>query len=163
MKSPFGSVQDHFFMGKALQQAQRAFKNDEVPVGAIIVNSHGAIIGRGYNQVEKKHSQLAHAELIALQKASKKLDDWRLIGCWIYVTLEPCTMCMAAIRLSRCAGVVYGANSPQFGYQLVDKGSPFKLYKENVVEIVKGVGAHQSAKLLKGFFRVKRTKKKEES
>ena len=121
MKSQFGSTQDQLFMNDALKQAGRAFKKGEVPVGAIVVDSRGVVIGRGYNLVERRHSQLAHAELIALQKAAKKLGDWRLLGCWIYVTLEPCVMCMAAIRLSRCEGVVYGADSPQFGYQLVDK------------------------------------------
>lgn len=163
MKSPFGSIQDKIFMHKALKQAEHAFSNDEVPVGAVIVNSQGKIIGRGYNQVERRHTQLAHAELIALHQATKKLDDWRLLECWLYVTLEPCAMCMAAIRLSRCAGVVYGADSPQFGYQLVDKGSTFKLYKENVVEVVAGVCAEESGQVLRSFFKVQRAKKKEES
>lgn len=163
MKSPFGSIQDQTFMQAALHEADRAYRHNEVPVGAIIVNPQGTIIGKGYNQVERRHTQLAHAELIALQKAAKKIDDWRMIGCWMYVTLEPCAMCMAAIRLSRCAGVVYGADSPQFGYQLVDKDSSFKLYKENIVEIVPGVCAQESTAVLRSFFKVQRAKKKEES
>lgn len=163
MTSSFGLTGDTYFMNVALQQAMKAFKYNEVPVGAVVVGPDGAILSRGYNQVERRHMQLAHAELIAIQKATKKLHDWRLLGCWIYVTLEPCAMCMAAIKLSRCAGVVYGADSPQFGYQLIDKDPSFKLYKENVVEVVGGVCAQEAAQTLREFFRIQRAKKKEES
>lgn len=157
MLTPFGHEKDEFFMHKALEQARRAFAQDEVPVGAVVVDAQGNIVGRGYNQTEKRSTQIAHAECIAIARAGKKIGDWRLIGCWIYVTLEPCSMCMHLIRLSRCAGVVYGPSSPKFGYQLDNRHS-FQIYKENVVEIATGVQAQKSADLLKLFFKNKRKK-----
>lgn len=161
MSSPFGPDKDHFFMSQALKQACLALKYDEVPVGAIVVSPEGKIIGRGFNQAEKRSSQAFHAEMLAIAKAGRKISDWRLNGCWIYVTLEPCAMCINLIRLSRCEGVVYGASSPLFGYQVVDKSSSFSVYKEDVVKIVAGVDKDKAAALLKGFFRLRRTKKKE--
>jgi tRNA(adenine34) deaminase len=115
MTSPFGHDRDEFFMRQAIKQAHLALKHDEVPVGAIVVNSDGRIIGRGYNQTEKRSAQIFHAESIAIAKAGRQLGDWRLCGCWVYVTLEPCAMCMNLIQLSRCAGIAYGATSPLFG------------------------------------------------
>ena len=161
MGSPFGNDRDQFFMKQALRQANMALKYDEVPVGAVVVSPDGVIIGRGYNQTEKRSCQGFHAEMVAIAKAGKRLGDWRLCGCWVYVTLEPCAMCMNLIRLGRCAGLVYGATSPLFGYQVVDKDTHFSVYKENVVSIIAGVCADESATLLKSFFRVRRTKKKE--
>lgn len=163
MNSPFGPDKDYFFMTQALKQARLALKYNEVPVGAIVVSPEGYIIGRGYNQTEKKSSQAFHAEVLAVTKAGCKIGDWRLNGCWVYVTLEPCLMCMNLIRLSRCAGVCYGASSPLFGYQVVDKQCSFSVYKEDVVKIVAGLCQDEAAAMLKGFFRMRRTKKKEES
>jgi tRNA(adenine34) deaminase len=161
MSSPFGHDKDLFFMAQALKQACLALKYDEVPVGALVVNQEGKIIGRGYNQTEKRSSQAYHAEMLAIAKAGSEIGDWRLNYCWVYVTLEPCAMCMNLIKLSRCEGVVYGASSPLFGYQVVDKCSPFSVYKEDVVKIVAGVDQDKAAELLKSFFRVRRIKKKE--
>ena len=163
MSSSFGPEKDHYFMAQALKQAGLALKYAEVPVGAVVVSPEGRIIGRGYNQTERRASQSFHAEMVAITKAGRALGDWRLNGCWIYVTLEPCAMCMNLIRLSRCAGVIYGASSPLFGYQCVDKGSPFSVYNEDVIKIVAGVSQEEAAALLKGFFRLRRIKKKEES
>jgi tRNA(adenine34) deaminase len=154
-ESPFGRKKDSDFMHKALLQAQRAYAADEVPVGAILVDVDGTIIGRGYNQVEKQHTQAAHAEVIAISKAGKKMGDWRLNGCWLYVTLEPCSMCIYLALLSRLEGVVFGASSPLFGYQL-DKTLTFQLYKNNALSIVAGVSAEKAAQLLRNFFRLKR-------
>ena len=162
MASPFGKDLDETFMRKALVQAWYAFKRDEVPVGAVVVDSHGVIIGRGYNQVERFHTQAAHAEMIALKKAGAFLGDWRLLGCWLYVTLEPCAMCYYAAVLSRCAGIIFGASSPLFGYQGVDNEGPLQLYKENVIVMQSDICAQESERLLKSFFRVKRTKKRDE-
>ena len=153
--SPFGPKKDKIFMKKALEQAQKAYDADEVPVGAVVVDHDGNIIGRGYNQVEKKDTQAAHAEIIAISKAGKKKGDWRLNGCWLFVTLEPCAMCMNLAILSRIEGVIYGADSPLFGYQL-DKDLSFQVYKRDTISIVSGVGAEQAAELLKDFFRLKR-------
>jgi tRNA(adenine34) deaminase len=94
MNSPFGPDKNHFFMAQALKQARLALKYDEVPIGAIVVSPEGAIVGRGYNQTERKSSQAFHAEVLAVTRAGHKMGDWRLNGCWVYVTLEPCVMCM---------------------------------------------------------------------
>ncbi len=159
MSTPYGAQQDEFFMNEALKQARRAARTNEVPVGAIVVDENCTIIARGYNQTERRRTQAAHAEIIALTKAGKVRDDWRLNTCWLYVTLEPCATCMALIRMSRCAGVVYGASSPLFGYKGVDNASPFQLYKENVVEVVAGLCHETCADMLRSFFRAQRLKR----
>jgi tRNA(adenine34) deaminase len=147
-----------FYMGKALDQARIAFAQDEVPIGAVIINEQGDIIARASNKVETCHSQTEHAELRAIAKAGKKLGDWRLEKCWMYITLEPCAMCMNAIIISRLAGIVYGASSPLFGYQKVDKEGVSWLYKKDTLAIIGGVYSEQSAELLKNFFKPKREK-----
>ena len=145
-------------MNKALKQAAIALKQGEVPVGAIIVDSDGKIIARGYNQIEKKACQLGHAETIAIQKACKRLGDWRLNGCWIYVTLEPCLMCMGLIKLSRIKGVVFGAHSSLFGSGLADlKNVP--AYTHGIT-IESGCKKQQSVDLLQSFFKHVRKKEK---
>jgi len=156
MPSPFGVEQDTFFMKEAFAQAQEAFEADEVPIGAIVVNAQGAIIGRGYNQVERRHSQAAHAEMLALDQACQQNKDWRLIGCWVYVTVQPCGMCMAYIQLSRCQGVIYGVESPLFGYHLVDNDAIHSLYKKDIIHIESGLYAAYIAELMKKFFTQKR-------
>lgn len=149
------AARDEYFMKKALAQAQKAFDVDEVPIGAIVVDPNGIIIGRGFNQVERKHTQRAHAEQLAIGQACSKRKDWRLDGCTIYVTLEPCVMCMGLIQISRIKEVVYGASSPLFGYQL-DNGQPSRLYKKSIKAVRQGVQAEQAAALLKQFFKRKR-------
>ncbi len=161
MATPFGNQLDCIFMQRALCHALRAYRCGEVPIGAVVITMQGEEIGCGANDVEHSMTQLAHAELIALACAGKKNKDWRLDNCWVYVTLEPCAMCMYAMRQSRCAGVVFAASSPSYGYRLVDKTSAFQLYKEYAVEVVAGVCAEESAELLQGFFRDQRKKKRE--
>ena len=154
MQTVFGTQQDHIFMQAALQQAQKAYKKKEVPVGAVVVDATGMIIARGYNKVESQKTQTAHAELCALVKAAKKINDWRLNGCWLYVTLQPCSMCMGLIKLSRMQGIVYGAPSPLFGYHL-DNQDGLPVYKIDTL-IISGIGEEQAANILKKFFREKR-------
>jgi tRNA(adenine34) deaminase len=144
---------DLFYMHQALAQARKAGALDEVPIGAIIVDGAGVIVSRSHNRVEKRQTQLAHAELLAIEKACKKKGDWRLNGHWLYVTLEPCSMCLYAIIQSRFAGVVFGADSPLYGYRL-DNVDNLAVYKKTT--IVKGVCAQESAMLLKQFFNQKR-------
>lgn len=153
--SPFGQEKDSWYMEQALKLARKAAEYDEVPIGAIVVDNEGKIIGRGYNLVEKMCSQTAHAELRAITQAGKKIGDWRLQGCWLYVTLQPCAMCLNSIKLSRCAGVVYGAESPLFGYHLDNTGQ-VSLYHRDTLAIIKGVNAENAALLLKQFFKQKR-------
>ena len=150
-----------YFMEKALNQARSAFARDEVPVGALIINAEGKVIARASNLVEASNSQTGHAELRAIAKSGKKMGDWRLEGCWLYVTLEPCAMCMNAIILSRFAGVVYGAESPLFGYQKVDKRAASWLYKKDTLAIIGGVCKKKSIELLQKFFKQKRERKSE--
>jgi len=155
IETVFGKEKDLFFMQEALVEAKKAQEIDEVPIGAIVVNKKGVIIARGYNRVEKDCTQRSHAEGLAIEQAGKGLKDWRLENCWIYITLEPCTMCMELIKLSRLAGVVYGASSPLFGFQL-DKIEDLSVYKRDTFSIIEGVRSNESADILKQFFRKKR-------
>lgn len=102
-------TQDEEYMEKALALAQKAFKQGEIPVGAIVVAPDGRIIGEGYNQRETLRSPTAHAEVLAIEQAARALDSWRLCDCTLYVTLEPCPMCAGAAMNARVARIVYGA------------------------------------------------------
>jgi tRNA(adenine34) deaminase len=157
LETIFGREKDLFFMQKALEQAQHAFDSQEVPIGAIVVTSQGEIVGQGYNRVEQDSSQRSHAEGLAIEDASRKQGDWRLNGHWLYVTLEPCSMCMGLIKLCRLAGVVYAASSPLFGFTL-DKKEDLWVYKKGVLSIIEGIGKEESATLLQCFFHNKRKK-----
>jgi tRNA(adenine34) deaminase len=151
----FGKEKDELLMKEALQEARKAFDLDEVPVGAVVVDQDGNIIARAFNSVERDCSQRSHAESLAIEYASKKRGDWRLNDCWLYVTLEPCAMCMGLIRLSRFSGVVYGASSPLFGFQL-DKSSDISVYRGDAFSVIDGVVADESSALLKMFFQKRR-------
>ena len=105
---------DHYFMGEALRQALRAYQAEEVPVGAVIVRE-GRIIARAHNQVELLKDATAHAEMLALTQAEAVVGDWRLTGCTLYVTKEPCSMCAGASVLTRVTRVVFGAPDPKGG------------------------------------------------
>lgn len=156
MKSSiFGLQKDIECMNVALEYAQRAYTQNEVPIGAVVVDQQGTIIGAGSNQVELLHTQSAHAERIAIEAAGRARADWRLNGCWMYVTLEPCAMCIALIRLSRISGVVFAASSPVFGYRL-DKDEILSVYNRDLLAIVEGVCEVQASVLLKTFFQKKR-------
>ena len=100
---------DEEYMLRALELAKKAYSIGEIPVGAIVVSPEGEVIGEGYNLREQLCSPIAHAEIIAIEQAAKKLGQWRLCGCTLYVTLEPCPMCAGAIMNSRLKRVVYGA------------------------------------------------------
>ena len=138
--------------------AKLAFENDEVPVGAVIVNN-GEIIGRGFNQVIEKHSISSHAEINAINQASKFKKNYRLKNCDIYVTLEPCHMCAKAIVDARLSHLYYGAKEPKTGaIESIDKF----LDREDINHHVVFSGGHmkdESSELLKKFFKSKRAKK----
>lgn len=144
-----GSI-DQVSMAYALAQARKAFDANEVPIGAVIVDKTGKIIARAYNKVEKDQSQLAHAELKVLAQVSKKMNNWRLNSLTIYVTLQPCMMCMGALLLSRIGRIVYAANSPLFGYNL-DNASWFGIYKDSL-PVIEFQEHAESIELLKKFF-----------
>jgi tRNA(adenine34) deaminase len=146
---------DQTFMLAALSEAQLAAKKGEVPIGAVVVSSTGQILGQGHNKTEHKKCQVFHAEVCAIQDACKKLDDWRLTGCTLYVTLEPCMMCISLAALSRVERIVYGAQSPLFGFRL-DKEGVLGLYTNHIKNITEGVLASEAAALLQDFFKRRR-------
>lgn len=143
---------DEHFMKQALVQAQHAFEQDEVPVGAVVV-LNGRIIARGYNQVEKLSDPTAHAEMIALTSAFNYLGAKYLPEATLYVTVEPCVMCAGALYWSKVARVVYGAQDEKNGYTRVQPAvSPF----HPKTEITYGVLQEECAQLMKAFFAQKR-------
>ena len=145
---------DTEFMKIAYEEALLAMNKGEVPVGAVIVKND-KIIGKGHNMVETLNDATAHAEIIAITAASRNLNNWRLDGSTLYVTLEPCIMCAGAIILSRISKVVYGAKDESFGAL----GSLFDITKFNIgkkVVVSSGVMEKESADLLKQFFKKRR-------
>lgn len=139
------------YMHKALELAREAYDAGEVPVGCVITDRDGNIIGRGRNRREESHDATQHAEIEAIRAACKKLGDWRLESCTLYVTLEPCPMCAGAIINSRIPTVVYGAKDANTG----SCGSVINLFEERYGHkpaIYGGVGEKASAELLKSFF-----------
>lgn len=151
---------DMHFMRKAFMQARLALKHEEVPIGAVVVDRLGVIIGRGRNCAEERGCQTGHAEVRAIEAACRKRGDWRLDGCTIYISLEPCLMCFGLISLSRLQAVVYAAPSPLFGCGL-DNPESFRLYKKHLV-IRQGIAKEESVALLRQFFQKRRTRKSKE-
>jgi len=147
--------EDSYYMMRAIEQAEKALGKDEVPIGAVVVDPEGSIVARAYNNVHKKGCQTEHAEIRAIKKACKKIGDWRLNGYALYVTLEPCSMCMGLIRLCRFSKLFFGADSPLFGYRL-DNDTDLDVYKKDTVKIQKGILAKESVDILRRFFKKKR-------
>ena len=149
---------DRKFMRAAIAQARKAEALDEVPIGCVIVHD-GKIIARGYNRRNTDRNTISHAEMNAIRKASKKLGDWRLEGCTIYITLEPCQMCSGAIVQSRIDRCVIGAMNPKAGCA----GSVLNLLQiaqfNHQVEITKGVLEEECSSMLSTFFRELRARK----
>ena len=150
---------DEKFMKAAITQARKAYAIDEVPIGCVIVQ-HDKIIARGYNRRNIDKNTLAHAELSAIRKASKKTGDWRLEDCTMYVTLEPCQMCAGAIVQSRMKRVVIGSMNAKAGCA----GSILNLLQmqqfNHQVEITRGVREEECSQMLSQFFRELRERKK---
>lgn len=150
---------DEKYMREAIKQAKKAAAIDEVPIGCVIVYE-GKIIGRGYNQRNKKKSTLAHAEILAMQKAMKVIGDWRLEGCTMYVTLEPCPMCAGAIVQARVDRVVMGTMNAKAGCA----GSVTNLLQmeglNHRVEMTTDVFHDECSEMLSSFFKDLRAKKK---
>ncbi|HEX7984043.1 MAG TPA: tRNA adenosine(34) deaminase TadA [Duganella sp.] len=143
------------FMRQALEQAQHAWDLGEVPVGAVVVKD-GVVIARGYNQPIGKHDPTAHAEIVALRAAAEALGNYRLPGCELYVTLEPCVMCSGAMMHARLAKVVYGATDPKTGAcgSVVDLFGQERL--NHHTEVSGGVMADECGAMLKRFFAARR-------
>ena len=144
-------------MEKALQEAQKAETKLEVPVGCVIVKDN-QIIARAHNIVETKQTALAHAELLAIQKACNKLGTWRLEGCDIYITLEPCLMCSGAIINHRIERVIYATHEPKFGaHQSLT--NVFDLPTNHKTEVLSGTLAKEANTMMKEFFQSIRVKR----
>ena len=154
-------TQEEKYMKEAIKQAKKAAVIGDVPIGCVIVEDD-KIIARAYNQRNKKKTTLAHAELLAIQKASKKVNDWRLEDCTMYITLEPCQMCAGAIVQARIPKVVIGAMNPKAGCA----GSIINLLQmdrlNHRVRMETGIMEEDCQKLLKDFFKDLRQKKKAE-
>ncbi|HEC77898.1 MAG TPA: tRNA adenosine(34) deaminase TadA [candidate division WOR-3 bacterium] len=144
-----------FFMKEALKEAERAFNEKEVPIGAVAVFKN-QIIGRGHNQTERLQDPTAHAEMIAITAAANSLNSWRLQEVDIYATIEPCIMCAGALVLARVRRIVFGARDEKFG----GCGSIFNVVQEkrlnHRIEIVEGVLQRQAAALIREFFQKRR-------
>ncbi|MFB3920929.1 MAG: tRNA adenosine(34) deaminase TadA [Terriglobia bacterium] len=148
---------DGHFMKRALREAERAFEEDEVPVGAVVVRD-GDVVARAHNRPVHLKDPSAHAEVLALRRAARKLGNYRLTGCTLYVTIEPCAMCAGAIIQARLSRVVFGALDPKAGAS----GSALTVLNHpklnHQVEISSGVMAEECARILREFFRGKRKK-----
>lgn len=149
------------YMKEAMKQAKKAYELDEVPIGCVIVHQE-KIIGRGYNRRNTDKSTLAHAEINAIRKASRKIGDWRLEECTLYVTLEPCQMCAGAIVQARIPTVVIGSMNPKAGCA----GSVLNILQipsfNHQVEIIQGVLEKECSEMLTAFFIELRERKKTE-
>ena len=152
-------MENEKYMKEAIKQAKKAYAIGEVPIGCVIVYE-GKIIGRGYNRRTIDKNPLAHAELIAIKKASKKMGDWRLEDCTLYVTLEPCQMCSGAIVQARVKKVVVGCMNPKAGCA----GSILNLLQveqfNHQVELETGVLEEEWSEMMKNFFKELRKAKK---
>ena len=151
-------IDDEFFMGKALAEAEKSLEKKEVPVGAVLVSGN-KILGRGHNEPILRNDPTAHAEITAIRKACLKRKNYRLPDCELFVTLEPCAMCLSAAVHARVKRLVFGAHDPKAG--AVESMMKFPFEKTNHrIEIKGGVLADECGKILKDFFLKKRGLKK---
>lgn len=154
-------MNDDDYMRAALEQAQRAAQAGEVPVGAVVVKD-GEIVGRGFNAPITRHDPSAHAEMMAMRDAARRIGNYRLVGCELFVTLEPCVMCVGAMFHARIARVVYGAKEPKTGAA----GSVFNLFTEprlnHHARIEGGVLAEECGRVMSDFFAARRVQQKKQ-
>ena len=134
-----------YYMRIAIKEANKAFKINEVPVGAVVVKNN-KIIAKAYNRREKTKNVINHAEIIAITKACKKLKNWRLDNCEIYITMEPCMMCSGVIQQSRIKKIIYGVKNQKYGYSSNLKN----------VEIISQICENECKNLVQSFFKKKR-------
>lgn len=154
-------MNDEDYMRAALEQAHRAAQAGEVPVGAVVVKD-GEIVGRGFNAPITRHDPSAHAEMVAMRDAAQRIGNYRLVGCELFVTLEPCVMCVGAMFHARVARVVYGAKEPKTGAA----GSVFNLFTEprlnHHARIEGGVLAEECGRVMSDFFAARRAQQQSE-
>jgi len=154
-------TEEERYMKEAIRQARKAWKLREVPIGCVIVKD-GKIIARGYNRRNTDKNTLAHAELLAIRKASRALGDWRLEACTMYITLEPCQMCAGAIVQARISRVVIGSRNPKAGCA----GSVLNLLQvpqfNHQVELTEGILEEECSSMLTDFFKELRSQRKKQ-
>lgn len=146
--------QDEEFMKLALKEAKKALLINEIPIGCVIVDENNQIIAKAHNIKYKNHDASAHAEILAIRKAGKKRNDWRLDGCTMYVTVEPCLMCASCILQSRISRLVFGLREEESG----GFGSKYDILEKEIFnfDVKKDVLADESKQLLQGFFKNRR-------
>lgn len=145
------------YMSLALRLAREAGRDGETPVGCVIVDGNGRVVGRGRNRREGLRSATAHAEILAIDEACRSIGDWRLTDCRMYVTLEPCPMCAGAVMNARMAGLYYGAREPESG----SCGSVINLFMENYgcrTSVTGGIMEDECAELMREFFKSRRAR-----
>lgn len=143
-------------MKLALEEAEKGWKMDEVPIGALVISEIGEILSSSHNLKEKNHNPLGHAELIAMSEAAKKLANWRLEKCTLIVTLEPCPMCLAAMREARIERVVFGAYDAKGGALSLNYNLHQDQRLNHRFEVMGGVNHFECSKILSDYFRSKR-------
>jgi tRNA(adenine34) deaminase len=155
---PLAKPGHDYFMNMALTEARKAFDEDEVPVGAVLVDQNGDILSTDHNRAICCHDPTAHAEILAIRAAGQKIKNYRFLNTTLYVTVEPCVMCMGAIIHARIHCVVFGAHDPKWGAA----GSLYEFDKESRFnhrpKIIKGVCEEQCRQLMMDFFKTKRSK-----
>lgn len=153
-------MNDEKYMRLALKYAQKAAEIDEVPIGAVLVAKDGRVLATGYNRRETWKTPLGHAELLAIHRASRKLNQWRLLDTTLYVTLEPCAMCAGALVQARVGRIVYGARDPKAGavHSLYEICNDSRL--NHRIPVTPDVLGEECGKMLSDFFRAKRKSKK---
>ena len=153
----WGNYETHcYWMKQALILAQKAGDAGDVPVGAVIINSQGKLIAQGSNVKEQNHDPTAHAETIAIRKASQKLGSWHLEGCTLYVTLEPCIMCAGAIIQSRLGLLVYGVDDPKSGTIRTVLNLPDSAASNHRLSVLSGILEQECRQQLQAWFKAKR-------
>lgn len=151
------SIQDHlWFLGLALEQAELAFKEQEVPVGAVLVSPNGDVLSKTYNLKESEFNPTGHAEILALIEGGKKLQNWRLSDCTLYVTLEPCLMCLAALVQSRVKQCIFGAYDAKGGALSLG----YRIHQDKRLNhqfsVIGGIKHYECSRLLSQFFKERR-------
>jgi tRNA(adenine34) deaminase len=146
-----------YMMNLAQEMARKAFAHDEVPIGAIVVDPFGKVLSRSHNLKENRHDPSAHAEVLAIRDACAQLKNWRLENCSIYVTLEPCPMCLSLIQQARLSRVYFGAYDPKggalsLGYDLHQNNS-----LNHKFDVIGGIDHYNNSKIMSDFFKQKRT------
>ncbi len=146
-----------WLMDEALKEAQKAYREDEVPIGAVVVDEKGNILARAHNEKEKVFNPCGHAEIIAITEACKKIGNWRLSNCAVYVTLEPCPMCLSAMIQARIGKLFFGAYDPKGGALSLN----YNFYKDQKLNhsfpVLGGLRHFECSKLLSTFFKEKRS------